>query len=322
MTKVGYSLIVAIVIFSATVSYSYSSMGDLVTTAWPIHESFESGDYPKIVGNVEDQGGNPIEGANVKVAFATETVSTTTNSVGSFIIESTTVANPGDYTVNVIATKEGYGTDIVSSSYFVKGQPQSVPELDLTVVNQVPSLIEEGVTKNPLSQIIFKHMEDLRKQQEAEEKKRQELQKEQDFLNEQRRLAQISLESELQNFEKTLDLNTPRIAFGRFVQTVDDTVQVIFWGQFNLTEQKHNEAFAAKENALKEGDDSIEAMKKFQRKASISKGEITDYNSELNVKYGFAQKSSQDFFDAEGKLRWNENSLSNQTVFSYLKPDG
>ncbi len=87
MIKVGVSIILSLVIFSTTVSYSNSTMGDLVTTAWPLHDPLEDGQFPIIVGNVKDQAGNPVSDVQVKIAFATETVSSTTNNVGSFYIE-------------------------------------------------------------------------------------------------------------------------------------------------------------------------------------------------------------------------------------------
>ena len=318
MRKVGYSVILSIVMLSATMSYASSTMGDLVTTAWPLNDSFEDGEFPKIVGNVKDQAGKPVNGAEIKVTFATQTISSTTNNVGSFYIESKTPALPGEYTINVIATKDGYGMNIASTSYFVKGDPQNFSGLDLSVVTQVPFLIEEGLTTNPLSLIIFQHMEELKKQQEAEAKKQQEIKERENFINEQRLLSQNSLEEELKSLEKAFDLNTPRIAFGRFVETVDDTVQVIFWGQFNLTEQKHNEAYAAKVKALEDGKDGVEATKTFQRKAAITKSEIVTHNSELNVKYGLADETSQGYFNDQGKLRWEDTGKKNNTIFWYL----
>ena len=320
MIKVGYSLILSLVIFSATVSYGYSTMGDLVTTAWPLNDPLEDGDFPIIVGNVKDQAGNPVSDVQVKVSFATETVTSTTNNVGSFYVKAESPALPGDYTVSVISTKEGYGMSIISSKYFVNGIPQIIPEVDLEPINQVPMLIHDGLTKNPLSQIIIQHMESVKKQQEEAEKKQLELEEKHNFIEQQRQLAQNSLEEELKGFEKGLELSTPRIAFERFVQQVDDSVQFIFWGQFNLTEQKHNEAHAAKNEALDEGEDSITATQVFQRKAAITKSEIIEHNSELNIKYGMADKSTQSYFDEDGKLRWGEDSFANQTVSWYLPP--
>ena len=307
-------------IFSTTVSYAYSTMGDLVTTAWPLNDHLEDGEFPIIVGNVKDQAGNPVSDAQVKIAFATDTVSSTTNNVGSFYVELKTPAQPGDYTVSVISIKEGYGMSIVSTTYFVNGIPQIIPEIDLDVVSQVPILIQDGLTKNPLSQIIFQHLEKMKKQQEEAEKKQQQIDERKNFIENQRKIVQSSLDEDLKSFENGLELNTPRISFGRFVQTIDETVQFIFWGQFNLTEQKHNEAYAAKINALEEGENSTTAIKVFQRKAAISRSEIVEHNSELNVKYGMADKLTQSYFDKDGKLRWGENSSANQTVSWYLPP--
>lgn len=318
MIKVGYFLILSIVILSASVSYAYSTMGDLVTTAWPLNDPIEDGDFPIIVGNVKDQAGNPVSDVKVNVAFATETVSATTNNVGSFYIELKTPAQPGDYSVSVISTKEGYGTSIVSTEYFVNGIPQIIPEVDLESVNQVPFLIQDGLTNNPLSQIILQHMEKVQKQQEEAEKKQKEIEEHNTFIENQRQLAQNSLEEDLKSFENELDLNTPRIAYERFIQGVDDTVHFIFWGQFNLTEQKHSEAYAAKIDALEEGEDSITATQIFQRKAAITKSEIVKHNSELNIKYGHAEESTQNYFDEDGKLRWGEDSSEDKTVFWYL----
>ena len=320
MIKVGYSIILLIVIFSSTVSYVNSTMGDLVTSAWPLNDPIEDGQFPIIVGNVKDQAGNPVSDAQVKIAFATETVSSTTNNVGSFYIELKTSAQPGDYTVSVISTKEGYGMSIVSTTYFVNGIPQIIPKIDFDVINQIPFLIQEGLTKNPLSEIIRQHLEKVKKQQEEAEKKQQEIDERENFIETQRQIVQNLLDEDLKSFEKGLELNSPRIAFGRFVQTVDDTVQFIFWGQFNLTEQKHNEAYAAKMDALEEGENSITATKVFQRKAAISRSEIVEHNFELNVKYGFADKSTQSYFNKDGKLRWGENSSANKTVSWYLPP--
>lgn len=320
MLKVGFPIIVSLLIFAITVSDSYSTTGDLITTVWPLNDPLEDGQFPIMVGNVKDQAGNPVSDAQVKIAFATETISSTTNNVGSFYVELKTPAQPGDYTVSVITTKEGYGMSIESTKYFVNGIPQIIPEIDLEVVNQVPILIQDGITKNPLSQIILQHMEMLKKQQEEAEKKQQEIEKRKNFIENQRQVAQNSLNEDLKSFETGLELNTPRLAFGRFIQNVDDTVQFIFWGQFNLTEQKHNEAYAAKVEALEEGETSVTATEVFQRKAAISKSELVEHNSELNVKYGLADSSTQSYFDEDGKLRWGEDSSANQTVSWYLPP--
>ena len=321
MRKVGYAVILSLVMFSTIVSYAYSTFGDLVITAWPLNNPLENGEFPIIVGNVKDQGGNPVSDVQVKVSFATETITSTTNNVGSFYIELETPAQPGDYNVNVLSTKEGYGMNVISTSYFVNGIPPTTTEFDLSEINQFPSLIEEGLTKNPLSQIILQHMEKVKIQQEEAAKKQLEIQNRENFLDEQRQISQTVLKEDLLSFEKESEFNAPRLAFDRFVQSVDETVQVIFWGQFNLTEKQYSDAYAAKQTAIDNGETSVNAMKIFQEKAAITKNEIVDYNSELNVKYGFADESTQSYFDDNGKLRWGNDSTENKTVFWYLNPN-
>ena len=317
---VGYSVILSMVMIS-TLSLSYSELGDLVTTAWPLDNPLEEGDIPIIVGNVKDQNGNPVSGAQIKISFATETITSTTNNVGSFYIESKTPAKPGEYSVDVISSKEGYGMKIITTSFFVNGISSSNPESDKTVIDQFQLFAEEGLTKNPLSEIILQHMEKIKIQQQEAEKKRLEIEHRKNIIDEQRKISQDILQEELLLFENESKYNTPRLAFDRFVQSVDETIQVIFWGQFNLTEKQHNEAFAAKQSALANGENSENATKIFQKKAAISRKEIIAYNSELNIKYGFANASTQNNFDQDGKLRWGMNSSENKNIFWYLNSE-
>lgn len=322
MRKIGYTLILSLVMLSTIASFAYSTSGDLVTTAWPLNNPLEDGDFPIIVGNVKDQGGNPISEVQVKISFATEIITSTTNNVGSFYIELKTAAQPGDYTVNVISTKEGYGMNVISTSYLVNGIPSIIPKSDLTVIDQFQLFTEEGLTKNPLSEIILQHMAKMKIQQEEAEKKQLEIENRKNIIDEQRKISQNMLQEDLLSFENESKFYTPRLAFDRFVQSIDETIQVIFWGQFNLTENQHNEASAAKQTALENGETSINATKIFQKRAAITKQEVVAYNSELNIKYGLADESTQNYFDQDGKLRWGNNSTENKNIFWYLNPDG
>jgi len=322
MRKIVCTVIFSLVILSTIVSYAYSTSGKLVTTAWPLNNPLEDGELPIIVGNVKDQVGNPVSGVQVKISFESETVTSTTNNVGSFYIETKTPAKPGDYTVNVISTKEGYEMNIIRTSYFVNGIIPTTTEFDLPTIDQIPTIIEDGITKNPLSQIILQHMEEMKKQQEIAEKKQLEIEKRKNFIDEQRQISKNMLKEDLSSYEKEFEFNTPRLAFDRFVQGVDETVQGIFWGQFELTEKQHNEGYAAKQTALENGETSVNAMKVFQRKAAISRNEIVNYNSELNIKYGLADETTQRYFDNEGKLRWGKDLTEDKTIFWYLNQDG
>ena len=58
----------------------------------------------------------------------------------------------------------------------------------------------------------------------------------------------------------------------------------------------------AKEEALKDGKSSFEAMKIFQQEAAVTQKEIMDVNKNLSVKYGNSTSDVQNLFDENGKL--------------------
>lgn len=225
MTKVAIAIALFVIIFS-TVSAGYATLGDLVVIAHPAQNPIDAGQVPIIVGDVKDQGGNPVSEAHVIVTFSKETITTTTNNMGSYSVQPSTPSEPGHYSVNVIASKDGYGKKIASTSYFVNGKPQFVlPQLP--TIDEVGTIVSDGITKNPLSQIMFQHMQEIQKQQAEEEKRRQEILAQQKFIEEQRKAAQESLNEDLKRFEKQTESNTARDAFERFVSGVDTIVHDI-----------------------------------------------------------------------------------------------
>ncbi|HSD04410.1 MAG TPA: carboxypeptidase-like regulatory domain-containing protein [Nitrosopumilaceae archaeon] len=98
---------------------SDSAMGKLLVTVKPEKTPLSAREYPVIIGTVTDEASKPIGNAKVKLTFAREVITTTTDSNGIFRYESARPSSPGQYAINVVATKEGYGTGFGSSNYFV-----------------------------------------------------------------------------------------------------------------------------------------------------------------------------------------------------------
>lgn len=96
---------------------------------------------------------------------------------------------------------------------------------------------------------------------------------------------------------------TPRNAYSNFVSQVNQTVQAIFWGQFNYTEQKTNEGLAAMNQAKQNGSNAEQIRDAFIQNASTSRSDITTVNNNLNVQYGHANSTVQAKFDKYGNLR-------------------
>ena len=96
---------------------------------------------------------------------------------------------------------------------------------------------------------------------------------------------------------------TPQNAYATFVSQLNQTVQAIFWGQFNYTEQKTNEGLTAMNQVKQNGGSAEQAREAFIQNASTSRSEITTVNNNLNVQYGKANSTVQQEFDQWGNLR-------------------
>lgn len=92
---------------------------NLVVTVKPEKSSITNNEFPIITGKVTDEASKPIEGALVKITFAKEVVTTSTDQYGNFKYESVLPILPGYYMVNAVVTKDGYGTGLASSSLMV-----------------------------------------------------------------------------------------------------------------------------------------------------------------------------------------------------------
>lgn len=98
---------------------SDSAMGKLLVSVKPEKTPLSSREYPIIIGTVTDEASKPIGNAKIKLTFAREVITTTTDSNGNFRYDSVKPSSPGQYAINVVATKEGYSTGFGSSNYFV-----------------------------------------------------------------------------------------------------------------------------------------------------------------------------------------------------------
>lgn len=138
--------------------------------------------------------------------------------------------------------------------------------------------------------------------QKAEDSQRKTTIKEQNQIDEQRLLVQQDLQNDLAESEKRFEAYSPRNAFYKFIQEIDRSVRGIFWQQFLFTEKITKQAQEAKEDALREGKSSFEAMKIFQDEATVTRQEVMEFNKNLGIRYGNATESIQNLFDENGKL--------------------
>jgi hypothetical protein len=291
------SLLLGIILSSVLLFHIASAMpmGNLVVSVTPEKNTLESSDIPVILGTVTDQASKPITGAKVNISTSYGTIVVVTDAEGKFRYQYTEPISPSQYVVNVKAQKDGYGIGLAKTTFFVKGIPVSKPQ-------NFQTLSGDKINQDPISSKILKSMETAQKRQAAQEEKIKKIEADKKFIEEQRVLANQDLQNDLQGWIQQFDPFTPRNAYASFVSEVNQTVQSIFWGQFNFTDQKINDGHVAQSQVLQNGGSNGDARKAFIQKATSTRNEIIKVNDDLNVKYGHANKDVQSKFDSVGKL--------------------
>ncbi len=282
-------------IFLIHTAYAFVPMGSLVVTVNPEKSSLESSEIPVIVGTITNQASNPIEDVQVSISTSYGTFQTTTDSEGKFRYQYPNTVLPAEYLVNIKAEKDGYRAGLGSTTFFVNGVPTQ-PQYNSVTTS------ENNTSQDPVAAKILKNIEIAKKIQAEQDAKIKQIEEEKKFQEEQRALANQQIQVDLQSWFDQFNPFTPRNAYAIFVSQVNQTVQGIFWGQFNFTEQKTNDGLSARDHVLANGGTADQARKAFIQNASSSKSEIVQVNSDLNIKYGHADKGVQDKFDKYGNI--------------------
>lgn len=286
--------ITSIVLLSCAFSLLYASPAfatENFTFSINSLSEFEIGQFPFVNGKAISLDNSPISDVRIQVNFPSGIINTTTNSTGQFSASSPVPVDLGEYTITVYAKKDNRYTNSQITYQGVESKPKIESHIEKTPKTN------EKIELDPFSKMI--------KQLEAEkidDAKRKTSLQAQSQIGEQRRLAQIDLEKDLKESEKRNESYNPRNAFYKFIKEVDSSVRGIFWQQFLFTEKITQQAHEAKEEALKNGKSSFEAMKIFQQEAAVSQKEIMGVNKNLNVKYGNSTSDVQNMFDENGKL--------------------
>lgn len=301
------SMLFLILLVSISIPSVTATSSQLFIVARMNTSTIYAGDAPIITGKIIDQFRKPVPDALIRVDYPFETINATSSIDGSFKIIPTKSASVGEYGISIITTKDGYEMAMSVMEYSVLEKPSNTPVIDVDGIQKgvqdVGTMMVNGLTQNPIAEILAQQMELAQKQQDVLEQKQTEIQKENDLLGEQRKTVNDSLQEDLAQMDKDTEFYNPFNAFSRFVSDVDSSVQNIFWGQFNLTQQQHTEAHKAKMEALENQQDSKDAMKIYREKAAVSRDKIIQLNNDLNVRYSNSSNNTQGLFDSQGKLR-------------------
>ena len=200
---------------------------------------------------------------------------------------------------------------ILSASLIVLAGLFSVPSINSSFVafgdtNSSPTVLVSDKLKNdPVAMKIIAEMEaqKLRYKQIQEGKSVTiPLTKEQIEVEKNRKISNDLLQEDLKSMNKKYDDFTPKNAFEKFVSKLNETYHGIFRDQFDYMHAKVELAMAARNVVLENGGSYYEAQREYYKYASMPRLEMISYIQELNLKYGFANETIQENFDANGKL--------------------
>ncbi|TLX94579.1 MAG: carboxypeptidase regulatory-like domain-containing protein [Thaumarchaeota archaeon] len=294
------ALFLAIMVSSVLLIHTVSAivpMGGLVVTVKPEKSPLESNEIPVLVGTVTDQANRPIANAQVSINTSYGIFQISTDTDGKFRYQYPNPVTPAQYMVNVKAQRDGYGIGLASTTFFVNGIPTSHSQQYIS-----KTVSGNNINQDPIASRILKNIEIAKKQQAEQDAKMKKIEEEKKFVENQRALANQQLQIDLGSWFAQWNPFTPRNAYAAFISQVNQTVQAIFWGQFNFTEQKTNDGLAARNQILQKGGSDDEARNAFIQNASSSRSEIIQVNKDLNIKYGNASKDVQAKFDKYGNM--------------------
>lgn len=249
---------------------------------------------PLISGTVTDDKDNPIIGATVKITTSRGILWSESDESGKFSYLEPKSSTQGFYVVNVLVTKNDE-KGLATAVYEISGGEEEKPQ---NISNTLHNLTQN----DPLATTLTLQASKILKQIAEQEQKQTEFLQQKKLLEEKRRLADEALITDLQRWDNENLRYAPQNAFASFLTHVDESVHTIYWAQFNLTKKISDEAHQAKLKAIENGASREDALKIYQEKAAISRDQIIEYNTKIQIDAGIAEKEVQKKFNIKGKL--------------------
>ena len=245
---------------------------------------------PAIVGTITDDQGNPLSEIYVYSYFLSIKDEDMTDKNGKFFLRSSEKYPPGEYSVEVYARS---GSSLSRNVVTFEVQEPIIPEN-----KTAPQLTK---AKGGLS------IQEMMKQAKSYNLEKQNIvnktqQNKTESLEPQKQFAQVSLDADLRENSREVQIEKNKNSFADFVRTIDLLMHGIFWDQFDFTQKISDKAYDAKTSALENGKTPLEATKVYQETAAVPQKDVINYIEEINIKHGFANATVQEQFDDKGKF--------------------
>ena len=175
----------------------------------------------------------------------------------------------------------------------------------VTQQNQFEShtITGEDLKNNPFVAKILSEIEYSKKQIAELQKNQREAEINKKLIEEQRKIAKDLEEQAIQMLQIKVEQNSSKNSFERFVSVVENNnTKKIFLDEFDFMTKRVDAGHLAMKKILDNGGTWEEATQEFSKYAAIKRTEMVQLNTNLNIKYGFADPAVQVAFRDNGLL--------------------
>jgi len=173
--------------------------------------------------------------------------------------------------------------------------------------NEFTVISGDDLNNNSLIDKILENMEKAKQQSAETQEKNNDSKMRQKFIDEQRKIAQESLNNELKRMYENYKDYTSIAVFNKILSKIsNEDVKTIYKGLFDYHQSKVKEGTQAYQNVINTGGSLQDARSAFNEAAKIPRSDMIKLVKELNVGVGFGDSAIQEAFDDDGKLPRSE----------------
>lgn len=275
----------AILVFGTTTSFA-AKPWDLVIKAQFEEDQIEANQKPVIYGSVTDQVGRPVSGVELKIRFADNSITTTTDDEGNFRHEFGEQTSQGIFSVNISATL-----------YDLKGFTSTTLKVGKTVSTFDDIYYTKDFDKD-LKNDPYKALKQKQYQKFIEDQNKRKLK--QNEIEAKKMALQDKRDTASQKRSDAINATKPGAGVysydeqNKYISKIDPRAKDTIRAQMDYTRQVYEEAKYEMQKVLENGGSLADAKKAYFDKIASTQDEISDVGSANNTENHSKIKKHQD----------------------------
>ncbi|WP_148550810.1 carboxypeptidase-like regulatory domain-containing protein [Candidatus Nitrosotenuis cloacae] len=275
----------AILVFGTTTSFA-AKPWDLVIKAQFEEDQIEANQKPVIYGSVTDQVGRPVSGVELKIRFADNSITTTTDEEGNFRHEFGEQTSQGIFSVNISATL-----------YDLKGFASTTLKVGKTVSTFDDIYYTKDFDKD-LKNDPYKALKQKQYQKFIEDQNKRKLK--QNEIEAKKMALQDKRDTASQKRSDAINATKPGAGVysydeqNKYISKIDPRAKDTIRAQMDYTRQVYEEAKYEMQKVLENGGSLADAKKAYFDKIASTQNEIGDVGSANNTENHSKIKKHQD----------------------------